>query len=426
MKVARAGRAALIVLLALGVFGWAVSGADFLLRLAYLAVFLLAGSAFWARQAMRGVRLQRTTRILRATVGEVVEERFEIVNLSRWPCLWLEIRNQSPLHQASGSRLLTNLGPRRRRFYTARHLLIQRGRYPLGPTLLTSGDLFGLFQAHRLIPASSALLVLPMLFELPYVTLTAGPLAGGRSARLKTPDVTPHAAGLREYAPGDPLKRVHWPATARYNRFMVKEFEQESETPVWIFLDAQRSAQAGRPRLPITWDERQWPYRRAQITLAEDTLEYAVSAAASLARCLLRQRRPLGLACSTSRPIILPPERGERQLNRILEMLALLQADGELPFESLVAQQGRLLPRGSHIILITPTVRTGFLTAVDYLQGRRLRPFIALLDAESFGGPSGSRTLADALRQRGASVCLLVCGDDLGLTLRWDKPLHTT
>lgn len=425
MTFARAGRAALMALLALGVFGWAISGADFLLRLTYLAALLLIGSALWARQAMRGIQLQRTARTRRATVGEVVEERFEIVNRSRWPCLWLEVRNQSPLPFASGSRLLTNLGPHSRRFYTARHLLLQRGIYPLGPTLLTGGDLFGFFQSRRLISSSNTLLVLPMLFELPYVTLPAGSLPGTRSVTLKTSDITPHAAGLREYAPGDPLKRVHWPATARYRRFMTKEFEQESETPVWIFLDAQRTAQAGRSRSPVIWDERRWLQARETVRLAEQTLEYAVSAAASLARSILRQRRPLGLACSTAKPVILSPERGERQMNRILETLALLQADGELPFASLLAQQGRLLPRGSLIILITPTVQTSLISAIEYLQSRHLHPLILLLDAESFGGPSGSRALAKALRQRGASVCLLGCGENLSQALRWETPIQT-
>lgn len=427
MRFAHAGRAALIVLLALGVAGWVVSGADFFLRLAYLTILLLVGSALLAQPALRGIRLQRTARLVRATVGEVIEERFEVVNLSRWPCLWLEVRNQSTLPLAGGSRLLTNLGPRRRRFYTARHLLVQRGLYPLGPTLLTSGDFFGLFRRQRLIPAQSALLVLPMLFELPDFSLPAGSLSGGRSAYFKAQDVTPHAAGLREYAPGDPLRRVHWPATARHSRLMVKEFEQEGEAPVWIFLDARREVQAGRPRSPIVWDERRWLPSPLSVSLAEHTLEYAVSAAASLARCLLRRRYPVGLACSTARPVILPPERGDRQLARLLETLALVQADGELPFESLILRQGRLLPRGVHLVLITPAAQDGLLQAVESLVRRRLQLFVVLIDAQSFGGKAGNAPLALALEQRGISVCTLACGDNLDQKLRWETvPLRAS
>lgn len=423
MIIAQAGRAALLVLLVLGVVGWAVGGAEYFLRLAYLAAFLWIGSAFWARQAMHGIRLERKARLLRATVGEILEERFEIINSDRWPCIWLEIRNESSLPAAGGSRLLTNLGPRHRRFYTARHLLTKRGAYPLGPTRLTSGDLFGLYRVHRLVPATETLVVLPMLFDLPFFTLPAGPLPGGRVVRLKTSEATPHAAGLREYQPGDPLKRVHWPATARYRRFMAKEFEQESEAVVWIFLDAQRAIQAGRPSPSLSWNERQWPQKRFPLPLDETTLEYAVCVAASLARHLTYQRYPVGLACSTAHPILLPPERGDRQLARILERLALVEADGELPFESLLLRQGRLLASGSHLILITPGAQLSLLPAVEYLQERRLRLLGVLLDAQSFGGSASNATLANAFRQLGIAVCTLACGDNLGQKLRWETRL---
>ncbi len=420
MRSARAGRVTLAVLLAVGAIGWAVSGTDFLLRLAYLAAFLLAGSALLAQGAIRGIRLERRARLLRASVGEVIEERFEIVNTSRWPCLWLEIHNQSTLPASGGSRLLTNLGPRHRRFYTAHHLLTERGAYPLGPTRLTVGDLFGLYQTRRLVPARETILVLPRLFDLSLFALPTGPLPGNRLARTKTTQVTPHASGLREYLPGDPLRRIHWPATARYDRFMAREFEQESETTVWIFLDAQRAVQASRPRPPVIWNERYRLQPRTTPPLAEDTLEYAVSVAASLARHLMRQRYPVGLACSTARPILLPPECSDRQLTRILETLALIQADGELPFEALLSRQGRLLPGGVYLVLITPGAQASLFTAVEYLQSRRLNLLAILLDAQSFGGPPGNRVLATALRERDVAVCELACGDSVEQKLRWE------
>jgi uncharacterized protein (DUF58 family) len=49
--------------------------------------------------------------------------------------------------------------------------------------------------------------------------------------------MTPHAVGIREYLPSDPMKRIHWPSTARRGRFMVKEFEQPQAKRVVILLD---------------------------------------------------------------------------------------------------------------------------------------------------------------------------------------------
>jgi hypothetical protein len=42
-----------------------------------------------------------------------------------------------------------------------------------------------------------------------------GILPGGHALREKTLEVTPYAAGVREYVPGDPLKRIHWPSSEK-------------------------------------------------------------------------------------------------------------------------------------------------------------------------------------------------------------------
>ncbi len=65
--------------------------------------------------------------------------------------------------------------------------------------------------------------------------------------RQRSADVTPHAAGVREYVPGDPMKRIHWPSTAHKGRLMVKEFEQDPQADIWIFLDAQQEVQVRQP-----------------------------------------------------------------------------------------------------------------------------------------------------------------------------------
>ena len=55
------------------------------------------------------------------------------------------------------------------------------------------------------------------------------------------------------------MKRIHWPSTARRGRFMVKEFEQDPQADIWIFLDAQREVQASLPGQPQpSYEENLW------------------------------------------------------------------------------------------------------------------------------------------------------------------------
>ena len=48
----------------------------------------------------------------------------------------------------------------------------------------------------------------------------------GMTEALLTRDLSGDLHGLREFQHGDPIKSIHWPATARANRVMIREFDQ--------------------------------------------------------------------------------------------------------------------------------------------------------------------------------------------------------
>lgn len=414
MKTSSALRWSLFATILLGWLAWAATDNVVFVRLAYAALFLLAGAGAWSAFLGRGVQVRRDARLLRAGVGEVFEERFE-VGVSTWPgCPWLEVVNQSSLPRAAGSRLLTRIGRREKRLYTARTLLTRRGAYPLGPTLVSAGDPFGLFPVEKRIPAAETLVVLPMTFPIAEFPPPPGLLPGGKTIRTKTADVTPHAAGVREYVPGDPMKRIHWPSTARRGRFMVKEFEQDPQADIWLFVDARRGAHVSKPEPPPAALDEKFLLRRPKVDLPCDTFEYAMSAAGSLAQHFLRHRRSVGLACSAARFTVLSSERGERQVGKMMETLAFLQPDGDIPVLGLVTMQAKLLPLGTGVILITPSAGAELLPAVEDLLRRHLRPVVVLLKADTFGGASPDlEAVSAALLAMNVPVCPLGYGDNL-------------
>ena len=154
---------------------------------------------------------------------------------------------RSTIPYASGSRLLTLVLGRQKRTYLARTWLTRRGAFALGPTRISTGDPFGLFRSSKEIAATQTLIVLPMLFEIKSFSLPPGLLPGGQVIRRKSPDITPHAAGVREYIHGDAMKRIHWPTSIRRNQLMVKEFEQDPQAEVWLYLDSQNDVHHEKP-----------------------------------------------------------------------------------------------------------------------------------------------------------------------------------
>jgi len=114
---------------------------------------------------------------------------------------------------------------------------------------------------------------------------------------------------------------------------------------------------------------------------------------------------------------VLSSDRGGRQLGKILESLALLRAEGNLPLQGLVEAQARHLPRGSTLVMITSSAADAVYQTADVLMRRGLRPVVVLVDGATFGGYFSVEKLAVSLKSLGIPTCRIVEGDDLGAVL---------
>jgi uncharacterized protein (DUF58 family) len=385
-----------------------------------LLSLLLVVSFAWTYFSSRSLTVKRTARVLRQQVGQVFEERFIINNPSLFGVLWVEVVDESPIPNKQGSRVLSNLGRKQEISYITRTVLTRRGAFQLGPTIVRSGDPFGMFHYSREFDEENTLLVLPMVVEIQRFPAPAGFLPGGRVLRTRTTEVTPYAASVREYAPGDPLNRIHWKSTARRDQLMVKEFEQDPLADIWVFVDAQEAVNLAEP-VPENTPKEQDPFwvwtNRPKVGLPNETFEYAVTIAASVANYYIEQGRSVGLAAAGRSLAVLQPERGERQLGKILETLAFLKSEGRLPLAGLVEAQAPHLQRGSTVVLVTPSVQTSVELAVDELYRRDIRPVVVLIDPSTFGGRMPSDELHSKLRASSVPVCKVACGDPLDQVL---------
>jgi uncharacterized protein (DUF58 family) len=207
---------------------------------------------------------------------------------------------------------------------------------------------------------------------------------------------------------------------------------------VWIFIDSESSVQAAlsienfRQTDDNFWD---WlpllelpaftePVITAElrggstgVSLAPSTEEYSVSISASLARYFLQLGRAVGLVSMARNYTMLPPDRSGRQLGKILETLAMMKADGDLPLSSWVETEARHLTRGSIVILITPSVRPSIAYLADRLNHMGLRPVLILLDASSFGKPLGSEEIFAQVKHLGIPAYRVAYSDNLEAAL---------
>jgi uncharacterized protein (DUF58 family) len=391
--------------------------------LAYTIFYFITGvivvALAWALLNMRGLSIKRGTRTQRSQVGKYFEESLELTNKSRWPKLWVEARDFSDLPGHQVSRVVNSLGSRSTSRWQVRTLCQQRGRFTLGPMTVTSGDPLGIFRFTRQAPGVNSVVVIPATVPIPQFSPPMGYLPGGETMHRRTPYVTASVSGVRDYAPGDSFNRIHWPSSARTGRLISKEFELDPLSDIWIFLDMHDDAQAASPWRPADVSEPMpWLHRRPEhVALPPSTVEYGVTIAASLAEHFLQDDREVGFLSYAHTRELIQPDRGERQLSRLMEVLAVLQADGHIPLAQVLASEGAHLARHTTLVVITSSTDNRWVTALRGLRARGVHGVAVLMAGRTFGpAPEWEPVLAE-LQSSGLPTYLVREGDDLTLAL---------
>lgn len=403
------------------------SGRGLAFNIAYLITAILILSYAYAVNSIRGLRLRRFTRTRRSQVGQYAEEQFEIANRNFWPKLWIEIEDHSTLPWHPASRVISSLGRDSTQRWQVKTLCTQRGRFRLGPLTLHSGDPLGIFNPSEAINESSQLVVYPLVVELSSFEPSISDLSGGEARHRRTYQITSSVAGVREYMMGDSLNRIHWPTTARARRFMVKEFELDPTADIWLFLDLNREAEAALPWTPKPPEPGLFALRRKrqnedEFELPPITTEYGVTVTASLARYFLMRNRAVGLTAWGAVRDYIQADRGERQLNKMLETLAVVQADGTVPFSHLASTEGIRLNRNDTVIAVSSDPSPDWAKALQQIQRRGVNSVAVVIDRSTFGTKATNEPLLVELEAAGIPTYRVQRNDPIGDALA--QPLH--
>jgi uncharacterized protein (DUF58 family) len=389
----------LIVVLVLTAAAWVLalaSGFWFFLRLAYVLSALIPLSYLWSWSNLRGLKVTVVREPQRVQVGQKVEGRVRVRSRSILPKLWLEIEDPSDL-PGPNPRTVVSLTARGFRTWRMITPCRRRGLYTLGPLVIRSGDPFGLFRMKRAFGPHHSLVVYPLPEAIPQFWAPPADLPGENRQRRRTPHVTPSAASVRDYGPGDSFGRIHWPSTARLGRLMVKTFDLEPTSDVWVMLDLHRDVQAGSGD--------------------DSTEEYGVHIACSAANHFLGAHQPAGYIAYGSDLTVLPPDRGHQHFARILEALALAKGEGQTPLADLLNQEGRRFGRHSTLLAITPSTDEAWVHSLQGLVARGVKVAVVLLEASTFGARGGALLAFSTLAAGDIPTYLVRRGDDLATAL---------
>lgn len=385
-----------LIILAVSLSFALATGFPLFYRLTYILALALAGSFLWTLLNLRWLEVQVQRSRTKAQVGDRVGEHLTVHNRSFLPKSWLEIQDMTDMPWLT-SGMAVGLPGHATRSWRGDMEVRRRGVYTVGPVRVTSGDPFGIFRMQRLFLGQQPLTIYPRTVPLPYLRVPVAEMPGEGSVRRRTQQVTPHASSVREYMHGDSFSRVHWPTTARIGRLMVKEFDLGLGSDVWVFLDLEQRVQAGSGE--------------------EATDEYAITIAASLARKYLSVSMPVALLAYGDKRYFLPPERGQGQTLKVLDLLALAKTEGASPFEEVVSLEGARLTRMDTLVAVTPNLEPAWVEALSLLARRGVRVVAILVDPTSFGKEGSSGPVLERLAEGEVLHYLVRRGEVLGEAL---------
>ncbi|MGH2754434.1 MAG: DUF58 domain-containing protein [Actinomycetota bacterium] len=383
-------------------------GTGALEQLGFGLIALVVIAVFVVKMGKHDIAVSRGVSPDRVQAGREVIVTLTIKNEGKGSAPLLLLEDQIPPELAGRARFTLNgieSGGHRQTAYKLRPG--RRGRYAIGPVAITISDPFGVARLSSVASDASTFLAYPRT-----ETLALPRDSGKRRTTVVSARRQPTGARgedfytLREYVEGDDLRRIHWPATAKRNRYMIRQEETPWHARATILLDDVAGTYAG-----AGW-------------------ERSVEVAASLSDLYHRSAYNFRLLCVGETGV--EPGRGSDHFHRCLDLLATIRPadiDGS-PGEDYDPLLLRLLeveaqPNAHGVLaLVTGDVTPVLAQALTRLARRFKMVMVVSLPAHRYS-PRGAddaaedRTMETTRILDRAGVKVVVLGSTEGLTEAW-------
>jgi uncharacterized protein (DUF58 family) len=356
----------LVILLAVAFF----TRVDFFFYLLYALSGIYILGRVWARRSLAAVELERH-HDQRVFWGETFPIQVAVQNRSWLPVLWLRLHDTVPADLMPGTvfRQVISLLPRERLQLAYTMVGRRRGYYAIGPLVTLGSDLLGAASYEHSFQDDDYVIVYPKIIALHDLGFPSQSPFGTLSSRERLFEDPTRIRGVRDYQPGDSLRRMDWKTSARVGSLQVRRFEPAIalETAIFLNLNGAEYPQAHR----------------------RHATELGIIVAASVAVHLVEKRQAVGLITNGRDPLAdvpsptpsLPLRKGREHLMHLLDLLARVEVaseDESIPFLELLSRKSLGLPWGSTVVVITAQEVEGLLDTLLGFRRRGLEIILAL------------------------------------------------
>jgi uncharacterized protein (DUF58 family) len=244
-----------------------------------------------------------------------------------------------------------------------------RGKYELGPFSLYIFDPFGLFFIKKIHYIYSEVYVYPQTFNIrkfPILAKGTAPWFGIETSRVSGDEHEFY--GVREYKPGDPIKKIHWLSTARKNKLIVKQFQRQVFFRVTILFNLSKDRNFGEGKKSVA--------------------EYTIKIAASVARYLIEVGVSLEIIAHVGEIVRIPFNKGPEHLDDIFRFLTVARPESKVEIDEIFHEFARYIPSDSSLVIIMPDTELEYLFAMLSIKEKNVSLIPLVLITSSFLYPS--------------------------------------
>lgn len=336
------------------------------LTLTVLIVFCLSFCySFFSRVGIKAIRIHKVQRTYKNQALEIlitVQNR-SLLNLHQ---VFLS-DSHGALATVGEARALLSLFRRRTQFEFAYKIKgNQRGEYRIGPFTVRAADPLGLFPWKKEFPETETIIIYPKVFSIHMQDNKGLPCGNLHTDNPVFEDITNYKS-LREYLPGDDLRRINWKVSARMGSLYTMQYLPSLHYTAIILLNLS----------PADYPVK---YRYALIEAALET------AASLLYHCVL-QKQEAGLVTAGSinheeQVIVFPMRKDESHAVHILETLArIIPGSPGADVFNIILQPGMKIPWSCRIFYVGPAPGEEQLRTLHMLKSKGMYPELFLVTA---------------------------------------------
>lgn len=341
---------------------------DFIFYVIYVSIGVYGWSRWATPHALKRLHSRRIYNQY-AFWDEQVPVTIELENSSYVPLPWVRLSESVALELKRGVSINEVFSLRHKKTLSFTYMVQarRRGYYQIGPTRISTSDLFGMQKELAAWIPAEHLTVYPRIIPLTQLGLPSRLPFGTVSSHQRLFEDPARPMGVRQFRSGDSLRQINWKASAHTRNLVVKTYEPAISLETAVLLDLHSPAYTRQNR--------------------QNYIEWSIEVAASLSAHLIEQRQAVGLMTNgidpltsgagpqfdentgrllrqempnlaekyrTYLPPVIPPRNGRYHLIKLLERLARIESETTIPLEAWAAEATAHLSWGVTILTITP------------------------------------------------------------------------